>query len=461
MDTIFPVDFDADTRPKYIVLIQSIREAVRSGHLKPGQKLPPVRELAWQMGITPGTVARAYKAAVEDGILQATTGRGTFVAEAAPAPQELATIYAGPEAGAIDLRVARMIDVGQDAMIRAGLRRAADEVAGFLSYPRLDDDQALREAVVDWIEPGLLGAIDADDVIMAMGAQHGNLVALQTLLRAPNPVMLADALSYPGFLNAARIMRAQLIPVEADAHGMRPDALAAAYRAHGGQVVLTSANVQNPSTRAMPLARREELASMVQEMQLQIIEDDAHRIAEPSAPSFRALVPERAWYVASLSKCFSATLRVGWIVAPRGLAGAAREVARSNCYGVAQPIASLTTDLFTRGSIAEIRAKVVAEVDARLRMAVNILGAWQLDWQPSVPFLWLTLPPAWSGTAFVMECARAGVQLRAADYFALPGAPSCNAVRITLNLEVPMDKVEVALRRVCAILKAGPQADGE
>ena len=68
--------------PKYRRLYDALDRAIRSGMLRPGARLPPVRELAWQLKITPGTVARAYQLATDDGLLEATVGRGTFVRSA-------------------------------------------------------------------------------------------------------------------------------------------------------------------------------------------------------------------------------------------------------------------------------------------------------------------------------------------------------------------------------------------
>ena len=65
--------------PKYLKLLRALEAGVRAGQLPPGMKLPPVRTLAFKLGITPGTVARAYRMAVDEGLLEATTGRGTFV----------------------------------------------------------------------------------------------------------------------------------------------------------------------------------------------------------------------------------------------------------------------------------------------------------------------------------------------------------------------------------------------
>ena len=80
MNTIWLPDLTDVTIPKYQAVTAAIRTAVVSGDLKAGEKLPPVREIAYQLGITPGTVARAYTRLVDDGVLAAQVGRGTFVA---------------------------------------------------------------------------------------------------------------------------------------------------------------------------------------------------------------------------------------------------------------------------------------------------------------------------------------------------------------------------------------------
>ena len=56
-------------------------KAIDDGVLAPGSKLPPVRELAYRISVTPGTVARAYSLLIDEGLLEAGVGRGTFVAD--------------------------------------------------------------------------------------------------------------------------------------------------------------------------------------------------------------------------------------------------------------------------------------------------------------------------------------------------------------------------------------------
>src|SRR6056297_1660835 len=262
MDTIWPPDFANSRDPKYIVLIQSLRAAIRAGGLPNGARLPPVRELAWQLGITPGTVARAYRMAAEEGLVETTVGRGTFVAGAAPvqggvSPGEPLITEVAPDS--IDLRACRVLDVGQEAFIRTGLSRLASSSAfSYRDYPNSQSSLPAQEAVMEWIGPDRAGRLEAGEVVIGLGAQHTVIMALQTCLHGTTPVILTESLCYPGVRHAARLLRAQVIGVEMDHEGLRPDHLEDTLRRHGGQVLLTAAEVHSPTTIRTSLARRQE-----------------------------------------------------------------------------------------------------------------------------------------------------------------------------------------------------------
>jgi GntR family transcriptional regulator len=65
--------------PIYEQLVRQVKHAIMTGALKTGEQLPTVRELAAQLVINPNTVARAYRELERSGLLESTTGRGTFV----------------------------------------------------------------------------------------------------------------------------------------------------------------------------------------------------------------------------------------------------------------------------------------------------------------------------------------------------------------------------------------------
>ncbi|GAB1363503.1 hypothetical protein MASR1M32_27390 [Rhodobacter sp.] len=74
-DTTWQPDLTQYPGTKYLGLSRALRDAIRSGELPAGSQLPTVRDLAWRLHLTPGTVARAYQLATQEGLLAATVGR--------------------------------------------------------------------------------------------------------------------------------------------------------------------------------------------------------------------------------------------------------------------------------------------------------------------------------------------------------------------------------------------------
>jgi len=434
-----------------------MRGAIRSGVLKPGYRMPPVRDMAWKLGITPGTVARAYKIAAEEGLVDSAVGRGTFVtgnyvADSTPEP-----LIAMVSPDAHNFRGVRVPDVGQDAVIRKAMGALSGQSTNkYIDYPTSQTDVAARRGVVDWIGPDRIGRFDEDDVVLGLGAQNSVIMALQAILHGPNPVILTEELAYPGVRHAARLLRAQLIGVEMDGDGLRPDRLEEALRKHGGQVLLTSAESHSPTTIRTTLARKQEIARVAQTYQLQIIEDDCHCITRPEEPGYRGICPERAWFISSLTKTVSAALRFGYAVAPQGQAATARQVAQSSFYGLPQPMLDLCAELMQSGEAEALRRKVQDITLVRVRDAVNVLGKWDITWRPDVPFIWLKLPAGWRGSSYARACEALGIQVKAADEFALPDGAAPNAMRISLNPPHPRPDDLLAFAKMSELLAQPP-----
>src|SRR6056297_4266348 len=123
-DTISPEHIvrlpQAGSGPKYRRVADAIQSAIRSGDLAAGDRLPPVRELAWSLGITPGTVARAYTVLTDAGHAVAEVGRGTFVAPKANGHNGPTRDYvtAPKRDGKTSLVTPQLPDLGQIALLR-------------------------------------------------------------------------------------------------------------------------------------------------------------------------------------------------------------------------------------------------------------------------------------------------------------------------------------------------------
>ena len=428
-------------RSKYKALARAIREGISSGQMPAGHKLPPVRDLAHKTGMTPGTVARAYTLLTDEGRLTAEVGRGTFVARTHLPPRaDVEPLINHPIDTNADFRSSRVPDVGQGVLIdQAFVRLGQSHRRRHINYPTQETDLEARTATAAWLDQDRLGGVTADDVILGNGAQNCCLLALQAVLRGNNPVILTEELSYPGVRHAARLLRAQVVGLPIDDEGIIPEVFEQAYRANGGQVLLTAAEVHSPTTIQTSLARKQVLASIARRLSITIIEDDCHTTAPTDIPCYRTMLPEQAYFVSSVTKSVSGALRFGYVVAPSRQAKVLRQVAQSSFYGVAQPILDVCADLLTSGAAVEVRDKVVVETRRRVRLAVNKLGAWDVRWREDAPFVFLQMPLGWRASSFAMACEKKGILVKPADEFALPDGLAPNAVRLGVNTCVNED----------------------
>ncbi|MGJ8611361.1 MAG: PLP-dependent aminotransferase family protein, partial [Octadecabacter sp.] len=333
-----------------------------------------------------------------------------------------------------DFRSSRVPDVGQGRLIDAAmLRLAQSHRRRHINYPTQETDLEGRQALIQWLSAVNLGTFDADDIVLANGAQNACLMALFAVLSGPTPVILAEDLAYPGVRHAARLLRAKVVGVEMDDQGIIPSALADAFREHGGQALVTSPEIHSPTTIQTPLARKTEIADVARSLNLTIIEDDCHASVNATTPCYRAILPEQSYYVSSLTKSVSGALRYGFAVAPQGQGEVLRQVAQSAHYGVSQPITDICTALIMSGDAAMIRQQVADAIAARVRMAVNALGRWDIKWREDAPFIWLSLPQGWRSSRFMTECEQNGVLVKPADEFALPDDRAPNAIRLAIG----------------------------
>jgi DNA-binding transcriptional MocR family regulator len=460
-DTKWLPDLTQFPGPKYLALVRALRDAIRLGTLVPDSQLPTVRDLAWQIKVTPGTVSRAYQLATQEGLLAATVGRGTFVASATPRFGPTQSFYAERDpahlAGRIDMRSPTLPDVGQGVAFTTALAGMANQIsADWLDYPSQRAEAPLRHAVTQWLEGRVLGAVTADDVALCYGGQSAVNLIFQCCLRGDRPMVLIEDLAYAGFRHAARLSRADVQALEVDDQGLRPDAFDAACRRHSPQVLCLTTEAQNPTTVRMPHDRRREIADIARAYEVQILEDDCYSIAHSDIPSLRALAPERTWYVGSFSKTISAALRLGYIVCPEGMGRAGRLTAQHSFFGLARPVSDLCLSLLQSGAAADLRAGVQAGFADRLEAIVNILGAYDLSWQPGLPFVWLRLPSGWRASMFVRMAEAEGVLLRSADEFALIHGRAPNAVRMAIPGNESAAQITAACHRLARLLASPP-----
>ncbi|MEL6677455.1 MAG: PLP-dependent aminotransferase family protein [Pseudomonadota bacterium] len=445
--------------PKYRQLVTAIENAIEDGALAPGQKLPPVRDLAWDMKVTPGTVARAYREATDAGLLEAHVGQGTFVR----AIRETGTtiplhgLTNPAEVGEIDLRNSRSPLVGQEGALDAALQRVIADGSHLLDdYTRAQNDLRARMAMLHWLESGGVTA-HVDDIVLTYGAQNAILAALLAVTRGHRPQIIVSELMYPGFQQAARVAGAELLTVPSDAQGVTAEGIAAMCQTQRPQAILLAANLHNPTLATMSLERREAIAEVARTHNLQIIEDDVYGwLEEERLPSFTELAPERTWYATSLSKCVAAGLRFGLLLTPPGEGARGQGFIQAMTYRVSSLISSTAAELIESGEAARIRTRAIAHMRRRNDRVRAVLGQWDVVSRGAANFFWLPLPPGWNITSFDRACISRDIRLSTGAAYVLPGHPAPNAVRVALGMGLSDGKFDAVLEDLARLLAAPP-----
>lgn len=465
-DTKWQPDLSHAGRAKYKALAQAIREAIVSKQLAEGEQLPPVRDLAYRVGVTPGTVARAYAVLTDEGRLTAGVGRGTFVAARKQSARPVwdAPVLLDPVrdiSEQVHLLSPKMPDVGQCSVIRNGMRHLSEamSIENLLRYPSRDTDGPARAALAQAIGTAPVGPFGIDDVITAHGGQHAIVMILQTILHGPSPVIAVDELSYGGFRSAAMMSRAQVVGVPWDADGPDPATLETLIKSHGVQVFCTSAEVNNPTVRTTSNARRIEIANLAQRYGMHIIDDDCYRlIGTPHrGPSYRVLLPDLGWYVTSPSKALTAALRIGFAIAPQDWTMNLARTSTFHSFGVTRLVTDMYAYVMAHEGLPQIADRVRARIAQDVRGAVNTLGGHKLSWSEDVPFLFLELPQGWRSGDFKRAAEQAGVLIKSAEDFALRDGRAHQAVRIAINGQDSHDRFVAAMQALRGMLDRPPE----
>ncbi|MFJ9827742.1 aminotransferase class I/II-fold pyridoxal phosphate-dependent enzyme [Streptomyces sp. NPDC101160] len=276
----------------------SVERGVTEGELAPGDALPPVRRLADELGVSPGTVATAYKELRQRGLV-VTRGRGGTVVAEAPSVASRRPPRVPP--GLVDLATGL-----PDPAFLPVLRPPAEVRPAFGSHRAVPRLTALEELTVAWFARS---GVPAERVTFAHGALDCIARLLSVELRPGDAVAVED----PGFHHVLDLVPAlglRAVPVTVDREGMVPEALRVALRA-GVRAVVVTPRAQCPTGASFSPARRDELVALLREYpEVLVVEDDyTVEIEAPPAPTLAAAGLERWAQVRTVSKRLGVDLR--------------------------------------------------------------------------------------------------------------------------------------------------------
>jgi DNA-binding transcriptional MocR family regulator len=436
--------------PRFLQIADALQAAVIDGSLKPGDRLPPQRQLAVQLDVDLTTVTRAYDEARRRNLLEGRGARGTYVA----APKvELTSILdlsmnTPPPPDGVDF----------DDLLKQGLSQvlmSADNEL-LMTYHLGGGSDSDRKAAAKWLAP-MLGHLDSRQLVVCPGAQAA-IAALILALTAPGDVILAEPMTYPGLHAAASQFGRHVIAVEADKHGMVPEKLEEACRRHEPRLVYLNPTLQNPTAITMPERRRKALAVIAKRCDVRIVEDDPYwLLADAPPPPIATFAPEQVVYISTLSKCLTPGLRVAFVLVRDPHERERFLVALRSFALMAAPLsAALATQWILDGSADGLLEGVRKEARLRHRMARDILAGRYSGLGDGL-HVWLELPAYWRSSQLARAAASYGVAVTPAEAFAT-GSGSANAIRISLGSIQDRGRLRAGLQRLSDLLARRPES---
>ncbi|MGI9371835.1 MAG: PLP-dependent aminotransferase family protein [Hyphomicrobiales bacterium] len=405
--------------PIYVKLADAIDVGIANGALKSGDKLPPQRNLAFDLGVTIGTVGRAYALARERGQVAGEMGRGTYVlareegaTKGVDLPQSTLTRHQTYETGSgrntLIMHSTVAPDVGQAgivANVMSGVcRDFPTEVTDYVRRQRAE----WREAGSKWLSVGDW-VPDPARVLPTPGVQSG-LLAMIAAMTALGDKIAFEALAYASNARAISLIGRRPIPVAIDDDGLDVDDLERVCAQQHPKALFVMPTLQNPTLVTMPVDKRKKLAEVARKNQLWIFEDNVYAPqAENVPPPLITFAPDLTFHANSFSKSVLAGLRTGWIACPKGCEARVRQAIKSLSGGLSFSVTETASRMVLGGHAHEIHNKVDTEISARHQRLNSILDGLDYNSDPMVGFIWLKVPEPWTSTKFRIAALENGI----------------------------------------------------
>ncbi len=397
-----------------VQLYMGLKDLLLTQGIKPGERLPASRTLASEVGVSRTTVVDAVDRLISEGLLEARVGSGTYVSDTLSKSRPAGTAEPKAKGPAAEPRLSRAArDAQHQFMPRSWLPHQAQPF--ITALPALDlfpmahwsrissrHWRGGREAVMGYGHPfghkGLREAIathlnavrgirsDPEQILIVGGAQQAFFL-IGLLLLNPGERVWFENPGAIGARNAFVATGADLVPVDVDEEGL--DVEDGMRRAPRFRLAFVTPSHQQPLGRVMSLSRRFALLEAAEEADALIVEDDydgEFYYGDKPLPPLKSIdTRERVIYVGTFSKSLFPSLRLGFVLVPRGLVDVFASVSANWLSGVPTANQAIVADFMNEGLFAThlrlMRQAYRARHDALTEASAALAG--RIDIRPT------------------------------------------------------------------------------
>jgi DNA-binding transcriptional MocR family regulator len=457
----FRIDRQSDA-PVNQQIADQVRSEVAAGRLGTGDRLPPIRDLARDLGVHRDTVASAYERLAADGVVESTVGRGTFIAGAAGANGNGAERIEPPLSPLVERVLAwegalpRFGDVSGAIPLHAlvpepglypvdAFRRALNTVVSaagpqILGYGAPQGQPALRAALAERLGQAGIEAT-ADELVLCHGSSQGIALALR-LFAGPGDAIAVEETTYHNVLATLYSLGLRPVAVPIDENGPDLEALERTLARPEVKAFYTIPTFHNPLGITTSLGHRRALLQIAARAGKPVVEDAFQldlggnaKLAPPLAGlDAHGLVVQ----LGSFSKTLFPGARVGWILARGRKVQALVALKRASDLSDSMPLQSALAEFVASGAY-DRHLIVLRRIVARRRKA--LLAALESEMPAGARWtrpeggyqVWLELPGGLDSAELLPEAARRGVLYAPGQQFSLDGRPS-SGLRLTVAM---------------------------
>jgi 2-aminoadipate transaminase len=427
--------------PIYRQLGSWLQRLIETGELRLGDRLPPTRELAGQLGLNRTTISAAYEVLESAGLIKGEVGRGSYVCGGLERPGEtlnwsraltasVSTSAGSAASGVISFASSRPSEkLFPIEEFHESCREVLDsrDLKTLMQLGSPGGYEPLRRYLLDRaVESGI--ARDSDGILITNGCQQALDLLRRALVRTGEKVALEEPV-YPGLKNLFLEAGAELLGIPVDGDGMDLYAAQRAFDA-GAKVLVVTPSFQNPTGATMSPGHRTEITRMARAAGVALIENDIYsELTYDAGDSGLSAAPRlkqldaNVILLGSFSKIAFPGLRVGWIIAPRPVIARATEL---------KQLADLHTDQLSQafllrfaesGKLARHQAIVIVAGKEKLRALGQSCRRYLPNCRWKVPGggmnMWIELPAGLDAVALRGLAQQAGVDYLPGRYFSV------------------------------------------